>query len=143
MAEPKTKPTAISVEEFLNSIPDPVRRADCITLAKLMKKLTRSEPKMWSASIVGFGDMIYHNSQGKGMDWFVTGFSPRKNALTLYLGFLDEGLLAKLGKHSRGVGCLYVKNLAEVDRKVLAELVAEAASKMKVFMAERARGAAK
>src|ERR1051325_3728832 len=105
MAEPKTKPTAASVKEFLNQIPDKERRADCFAIAKIMEEITGSKPKMWGPSIVGFGSYHYKYASGREGDWPVTGFSPRKKDLTLYLmmGFEKyPELMEKLGKHGTG-----------------------------------------
>jgi hypothetical protein len=126
MAELKTKPTRVSVKSFLEKIPDEHRRKDCRTLVTILKQATRSEPKMWGPSIVGFGDYRCRYPSGRELDWFHAGFSPRKQALTLYLtgGFAGrEKLLTKLGKFKTGGGCLYVKQLADVDLAVLKELV--------------------
>jgi hypothetical protein len=136
MAELKTKPTDSSVEEFLNAIVGEERRADCRTLVKMMKRATRAEPRMWGPSIVGFGDFHYKYDSGREGDWFLAGFSPRKQDLTLYLmgGLMDkQPLLEKLGKHKRGKGCLYLKKLADTDVKVLAALVDESVRKLKAF----------
>jgi hypothetical protein len=128
MAELKTKPTKASVAAFLNGV-DADRRADCRALVRMMSDATGAKPKMWGSSIVGFGNHRYEYDSGRGGDWFMTGFSPRKRDLTLYLmpgvqRYPD--LLAKLGKHSTGVGCLYIKRLADVDAAVLKELLARA-----------------
>ena len=85
MAELKTKPTTVSVSKFLESVPDASKRRDCKALIQLMKKATKSQPKMWGPSIVGFGDYHYKYETGREADWFRAGFSPRKNALTLYI----------------------------------------------------------
>ena len=122
----KTAPRAASVEAFLKQVPDEARRADCLALVKLMKKVTRADPKMWGPSIVGFGSYHYKYESGREGDWFLTGFSPRKQDLTLYImaGFIEyEALLAKLGKHKHGKSCLYVKRLADLDMRVLEKLV--------------------
>ena len=126
MAELKTKPTDQSVESFLNSISDDQRREDCFTVLELMKRVTQTEPQMWGSSIVGFGSYHYKYASGREGDAILTGFSPRKQNLTLYImaGFdqYDE-LLKKLGKHSVGKSCLYIKRLADVDLPTLEELV--------------------
>jgi hypothetical protein len=127
MAELKTKKTNASVATFLKGV-DKSRRADCEALVKLMKQATKAEPVMWGPSIVGFGDLRYKGASGES-DWFVTGFSPRKRDLTLYLmpGVQRyPELLAKLGRHSTGKSCLYIKQLADVDMAVLKELVTTA-----------------
>jgi hypothetical protein len=127
MAELKTKPTAASVEAFLDAIADEGRRRDCRTILKIMKRATGSPPKMWGKSIVGFGSYHYRYATGREGDWFVVGFSPRKQDLTLYLmgaGFTGYGaLLKKLGQHKTGRACLYLKRLADVDLDALRELV--------------------
>ena len=128
MAELKTKKTKASVATFLKGV-DESRRSDCEALVKLMKQATKAEPIMWGPSIIGFGDLRYKGASGE-MDWFVTGFSPRKRDLTLYLmpGVQRyPELLAKLGRHSTGKSCLYIKRLADVDMAVLEELVTTAA----------------
>ena len=131
MAELKTKKTEASVAAFIAGLPDVSTRKDCKTLVGLMKAATGAKPKMWGPSIVGFGDYHYRSSSGREGDWFVMGFSPRKNALTLYLlsGLQRHAaLLAKLGKHKTGGGCLYVRRLEDVDPDVLRRLVRAAAS---------------
>ena len=134
MAELKTKKTDASVEDFLNTIKDEQTRQDCFEIAKMMKQVTRSEPKMWGASIVGFGSRRLKYASGRELDWMVTGFSPRKANITLYvLGGSEKqaALLNKLGKYTTGKGCLYIKKLKDVDTKVLKELVNESVKKMK------------
>ena len=126
MAELKTKLNNASVDKFLNTLKDEQKRADCYRILEIMKKVTKAEPKMWGTSIVGFGNYHYKYASGREGDWFTTGFSPRKQNLTLYVmgGFHGyEELLKKLGKHSLGGGCLYIKKLEDVDTKVLKELV--------------------
>lgn len=133
-AELKTKVNAASVETFLNSVTDEQKREDCFEILKLMQGVTKEPPKMWGASIVGFGSYHYKGASGREGDWFLTGFSPRKQNLTLYLmgGFdLHEDLLKKLGKFTTSVGCLYIKKLADVDKKILKELVTESVKTMK------------
>ena len=133
MAELKTKPTSASVSAFLDSV-DEARRADCKTLVKILKGATGSSPKMWGPSIIGFGDHAYRNAAGKAMPWFVAGFSPRKRDLTLYIMPGVERYpeyLAKLGPHSTGKSCLYIKRLADVDVKVLEQLVAAAVKRVR------------
>ena len=134
MAEAKTKPTKQSVEKFIKSIPDPQMREDCSTIAKLMQQATRAEPQMWGSSIVGFGIMQYKYASGREGEWPIIGFSPRKQNLTLYIsaGFQDPDLLKKLGKHSLGKGCLYIKRLSDVDLPTLKKVIQTAAKKKKV-----------
>jgi hypothetical protein len=132
MAELKTKPTGASVSEFLDKIPDEQRRRDCAEVVKIMKRLTKSPPRMWGSSIVGFGSRQLKYPSGRELDWFVMGFSPRKTDLTFYLplpGGFDKNkpLMGKLGKYKTGKYCLYVKRLADVDVKVLTSLIERAA----------------
>jgi hypothetical protein len=125
-ADLKTKKTAASVPDFIESIPDEEKRKDCRRLLTLMKKATRADPKMWGASVVGFGDYHYKYESGRENDWFVTGFSPRKQNLTLYFMTGTErykDILGRLGKHKTGKGCLYIKSLDDVDQDVLTELI--------------------
>ena len=130
MAENKTKPTKVSVAGFLAAIPDAARRADAEVLVRMMRKATGKPPKMWGPSIIGFGSYHYIYDSGREGDMPVVGFSPRKPAHVLYVragsGHLDT-LLPKLGKHTTGKGCLYIKKLADVDLKVLEQLIEKAA----------------
>jgi hypothetical protein len=133
MAELKTKVNDASVEEFLKGIDDKTKRDDAFQILEMMKKVTKSEPKMWGTSIVGFGDYHYKYESGREGDYFLTGFSPRKQNLTLYItgGFEEHGeLLDKLGKYTLGKGCLYIKKLEDVDTNVLGELVERSVKKM-------------
>ena len=133
-AELKTKVNDVSVEGFLNSVADEQKREDCFEILKLMKQVTKETPRMWGSSIVGFGSYHYVGKSGREGDWMLTGFSPRKQNLTLYLmgGFDSEkDLLKKLGKYKTSVGCLYIKKLEDVDKKVLKELVIASVKKMK------------
>lgn len=126
MAENKTQRTEASVAAFLAAIPDPQRQRDAKALAALIRKATGEKPAMWGSSIVGYGQMTYHGSNGRAVDWFPVGFSPRKAALVLYLmGGLEANahLLAKLGRHKVGGGCLYLPRLDEVDTKTLIRLI--------------------
>jgi len=134
MAELKTKPSERSLESFLRGVEDAERREDCHTILKLMKKITRQEPKVWGDSIVGFGTYHYKYESGREGDWFVTGFSPRKQNLTIYImPGLDahKDALKKLGKHKAGRGCLYIKRLADIDQSVLSEMIKTSVAKMK------------
>ena len=134
MTELKTKVNDASVTKFLNSIEDESTRKDCLEIMKLMKQVTKEEPRMWGASIVGFGSYHYKGASGREGDWMLTGFSPRKQNLTLYIiaGFdKHANLLKKLGKHSTSKGCLYIKKLADVDMKLLKELVSDSVQTMK------------
>lgn len=126
MAELKTKPNEQSVTAFLQAVPDERKREDSFAILELMKEVTGQEPKMWGDSIVGFGNYHYKYATGREGDWFVTGFSPRKQNLTLYImsGFDEyEALLTQLGKYKTGNACLYINKLADVDREVLKELI--------------------
>ncbi|MDH3496741.1 MAG: DUF1801 domain-containing protein [Gemmatimonadota bacterium] len=126
MATLKTTPTTASVTAFLDALKDETRRKDCRTLVRMMKQATKAQPKMWGPSIVGFGTYHYRYDSGREGDWFLTGFSPRKQALTLYImaGFSRyDALLEKLGTHKTGRSCLYVKKLADVDLAVLQRLI--------------------
>ena len=128
MSDPKTKKTAASVPAFLNTVEDDQRRKDCKTIAKMMQEATGEKPQMWGANMIGFGSYRYKYASGREGDWFVTGFSPRKANLSLYLmaGFSGfEKLLAKLGKHKTGKACLYIKKLDDIDETVLRKLIKE------------------
>ena len=125
-AELKTKKNEASVEDFIDAIQDETLREDCLEIAKLMKQVTKSDGKMWGSSIIGFGEQHLVYASGRELDWMLIGFSPRKQNITLYLpGALEnyKNLLDNLGKHTTGKGCLYIKKLADVDKKVLKELV--------------------
>lgn len=127
MAEPKTRPTGIPIADFLNAIPDEQVRQDCWTIAEMMQAAAQAPGQMWGTSIVGFGQYRVVDARGKGSDWMQIGFSPRKQAITLYLwmGGMEhsEETLAKLGKYTRGKGCLYIKRLSDVDLTTLKEMV--------------------
>lgn len=126
MAELKTKPHDADVEAFLAAVPDAQKRSDSLVLLDLFRTVTGAPAKMWGTAIVGFGDYHYAYASGREGDWFVTGFSPRKQNLTLYcIGSYEPhaALLARLGKHKLGKGCLYINRLKDVDLDVLRELV--------------------
>ena len=126
MAELKTKQTDQSVQKFLNDIPDPAKRKDCKTVAAMMSEISGYKPKMWGPSIVGFGSYHYKYASGQEGDWPLICFSPRKQNLTLYVlsGSDDENeLLRKLGKHTTGKSCLYIKQLSDVDLPTLKSLI--------------------
>ncbi|MCE9521179.1 MAG: DUF1801 domain-containing protein [Alphaproteobacteria bacterium] len=134
MAESKTKPTKIDVGALLRKIADEEKRNDCAKLVDIMQKASKSPPVMWGTSIVGFGSYTYKYESGREGDWPIVGFSPRKQNLTLYImpGFEDYGeLLKKLGKHSTGKSCLYVKRLADIDLGVLKTIVTRSVAAMK------------
>ena len=128
MAELKTRPNDQSVEYFLNQIGDENRRSDCLKILQLMQEITKSPPQMWGDSIIGFGTYHYKYRSGREGDWFLTGFSPRKQSLTLYImsGFRRyQELMEKLGKYKTGKACLYINKLEDIDLKVLRKLITE------------------
>jgi len=134
LAELKTKENEGDVKAFLNGVTDERKRQDSFAILQLMQAVTQTEPKMWGDSIVGFGHYHYKYESGREGDWFLTGFSPRKQNLTLYImaGFdhYDE-LMARLGKHKTGKSCLYINKLADIDTAVLQELIAQSVAHMK------------
>jgi hypothetical protein len=127
LAEIKTKQTNSSVEDFIASVPDEQKRKDSLVLLKLMEKATKEKPKMWGASMIGFGNLRYKSpATGREVEWFKIGFSPRKANLSLYLTMNIQAhtdALKKLGKHKAGAGCLYINKLEDVDMKVLEEMI--------------------
>ena len=126
MAEAKTKPTNESVKDFLNRVPDAEKREDCFTVLKMMEEITGDKPKMWGPSIVGFGNWSYKYASGHSGAWPIAAFSPRKKDLTLYLmmGFEKHTeLMEKLGKHSTGKSCLYIKRLSDIHLPTLKKLI--------------------
>lgn len=132
MAELKTKANAASVEAFLNSVADERKRGDAFVLLAMMQEISGEEAKMWGDRIVGFGSYHYKYASGREGDWPILAFSPRKQNLTLYFmpGFEHQGeLLAKLGKHTTGVSCLYIKKLADVDLPTLRQMIERAVNR--------------
>lgn len=126
MSELKTKVNDGDVEEYLNSVEPEKKRQDSFTIMELMKEVTGEEPKMWGSSIVGFGSYHYKGKSGREGDWFLTGFAPRKQSLTLYImaGFEQyEELMMDFGKYTTGKGCLYIKKFGDVDETKLRKLV--------------------
>ena len=125
MAELKKKPTTLSPRTFINQVESEQRRKDCRELAALMQDITGQPPKMWGSSIVGFGTQRCTYANGREAEWMLTAFSPRKQNITLYLGHLDkqQELLKKLGTHSCGKGCVYIKRLSDVHMPTLTKLV--------------------
>ena len=126
MAELKTAPTDQSVATFLEAVSDAGKREDCKTLVQLMGDITQEPPLMWGDSIVGFGSYHYRYASGREGDWFLAGFSPRKQNLTIYIvsGFSHfPTLMEKLGKYKISKSCLYVKRLSDIDQTVLKELI--------------------
>ena len=138
-AELKTKATEVGVADFIAALPEPARRDDAAALDALYRKVTGLEPKMWGPSIIGYGSYDYKYESGREGTFCRAGFSPRKGAQTLYvLGGLAESapvaaLLGKLGKHTTGKGCLYIKKLADVDVAVVEQLVALSWERMKAL----------
>lgn len=127
MAENKTKPTAASVEDFINAIENPRRRADALVSLAIYKEVTGLQPVMWGPSIIGFGSIHYVYETGREGDMPAAGFSPRKANMTFYVGDNFEGaqaLYARLGKHKKSVACLYINKLDDVDLDVLREIIA-------------------
>lgn len=131
LAEVKTKENEASVEDFINAVADEQKRKDSFQLVKMMEKATKEKPKMWGASLIGFGKMRYKSpTTGREVDWLKIGFSPRKANLSLYLTInikSKAAFLEKLGKHKTGVGCLYINKLEDVDMKVLEKMINESA----------------
>jgi hypothetical protein len=128
MAENKTKPTAASVSEFIGKISDPTQQRDAKTLVKWMEQLSGEKAKLWGPSIIGVGSYHYKYDSGREGDMPIVAFAPRKSATVLYslLGSRgSEALLARLGKHTSGKGCVYIKKLADVDAQVLKDLMAK------------------
>jgi hypothetical protein len=142
MAELKTKPTNVSVKDFLNQIPDKERRDDCFAVAKIMEEITGDKPKMWGPSIVGFGTFRYKYASGREGDWMITGFSPRKKDLTLYLmmGFKKHpDLMKQLGKHSTSKSCLYIKRLSDIHVPTLKKLIKSSVKDLKNYAASKSK----
>ncbi len=126
MAELKTQKNNASVVAFLNRVENEKRKKDAFTLLELMKKITKSEPSMWGTSIIGFGDYHYKYASGREGDWFITGFSPRKQSMSLYImsGFGKyQEILSKLGKYKTSVSCLYINKLDDINMDILHELI--------------------
>ena len=127
LVEIKTKPTAASVEDFINNVPDEQKRKDSFVILEMMKKATGEQPKLWSNSLIGFGNKRYKSpATGREVDWMLIGFSPRKANLSLYLTMnvnVHAAALKKLGKHKTGVGCLYINKLEDIDLNVLKSMI--------------------
>ncbi|MHA1989918.1 MAG: DUF1801 domain-containing protein [Candidatus Hodarchaeales archaeon] len=138
MSELKTKKNDQSVDDFLKKGPDTSRREDCYEILQLMKDITKIEPRMWGDSIIGFGDYKYKNKSRQENEWFLIGFSPRKQNLTLYLmsGFSRfDDLMKDLGKYKTGKSCLYIKQLSDVNKDVLKEIATESVKFIKEHIA--------
>jgi hypothetical protein len=126
MAELKTKKTELSVEAFLDTITDEQKRKDAFAILAMMEKATKSKAKMWGSAIIGFGDHVLKYESGRELQWFIMGFSPRKQNFALYITNAvskNETLLKKLGKHKTGKGCLYINKLEEIDTGILKEII--------------------
>ncbi|MDX1508523.1 MAG: DUF1801 domain-containing protein [Woeseiaceae bacterium] len=133
MAELKTKPTQASVASFIDAVEDREQRADTKKICAMMRKATGKRAKMWGSSIIGFGTYEYSNTAGKQFEWPLTGVSPRKQALSVYImpGFSRfQPLMKKLGKYKTGKSCLYIKRLSDVDEGVLQELIDASVKRM-------------
>lgn len=133
MAENKTKATAVDPHDFISQVDDEQKRKDSKELVQLMSKVTGKPPKMWGPSIVGFDKYHYKYESGREGEICLTGFSPRKPNLVLYLGpgLEDKELMSRLGKHKTGKGCLYIRKLDDIDRKVLKEIVVKSVTEMR------------
>jgi hypothetical protein len=140
MAELKTKPTAVSVDAFIAAIADEARRADCLTLVDLMRKVTKQEPTMWGPSIIGFGSIHYRYDTGHEGDTCLLGFASRKPDITIYLNaamMVVCDAIRSLGKCKASKGCLYIRRLADVDLAALRRLLTTAAAHNKKWAAAR------
>lgn len=142
MAEIKTKKNDASVAEFLASVKDPVQREDSLLLLEMMKKASKEEPRMWGASLIGFGSWTVKSpNSGREVEWLRIGFSPRKEAISVYISGDIEAQhgaeLKKLGKHKTGKGCLYIKRLSDVDLKVLKAMIAASLKRKDFFEAKK------
>lgn len=127
--EIKTRPTRASVEEFLGGVADEGRRAEAFKVLEMFKRVTGEEAVMWGEAIVGFGSQPIRYADGRELDWPMAGFSPRKQNMTLYVmngSPRQPGLLEKLGPHSTGKSCLYIRRLSDVDEKVLEKVIEDA-----------------
>lgn len=133
MAEPKTRPTKASVTDFIDQIADENRRADCRTIIAMMRKITGAKPVMWGENIVGFGSQNLKYANGSELEWPITAFSPRKQSLVLYVitGNEKPEMMKRLGKHTTGKVCLYIKRLSDVDLNVLEELATQSVKEIK------------
>jgi hypothetical protein len=134
MAELKTKPTAASVTAFLAAVDDPQKRKDAKTIAAMMRRATGARAKMWGSSIVGYGSYHYVYASGRSGDWLLTGYSPRKQNMTIYIlsGFKElESLMKRLGTYKTGKSCLYIKRLSDVDEAVLEQLITRSVALMR------------
>ncbi|MFZ1573371.1 MAG: DUF1801 domain-containing protein [Candidatus Kapaibacterium sp.] len=134
MAELKTKVTNVKVDDFIDSIDNLTLRMDCKLLLKMMKNVTKSKPKMWGESIIGFGDYQYEYSTGRKGDWFLMGFSPRKTNISIYImgrGKIPDEQFHNLGKIKMGKGCLYIKKMEDINQKLLNDILVLSQIEMK------------
>lgn len=136
MVELKTKPNNASIDEFLATIKNEQKRADSYQIIELMQLITKAEPKMWGGSIIGFGDYHYKYASGREGNWFLTGFSPRKQNFSIYLMSCDNEndfpeLFSKLGKYKTGKSCLYLNKLADIDINILEQLIRQSITELK------------
>lgn len=141
MSDLKTKVTEASVKDYIDALKDEQQKKDCKELLKMMKSITKAKPKLWSHGAIGFGTYTYKGASGRTGEWYTTGFSPRKQNISIMLvsGFgHNKDLLEKLGKHKTGGGCLYVKKLEDIDKKVLEQLIRRNIKKMAEL--QKARG---
>ena len=137
MTELKTKKNNASVETFINAIAEEQKRKDALAIIQIMKQVTKMEPKMWGSSIIGFGDYHYKYASGREGDWFITGFSPRKQNMTLYFSgglHVLSAPLKNLGKYKTGKGCLYFNKLGDIDTALLKEMIKQNAVQMKKLL---------
>jgi len=134
MTELKTKPNEQNVDDFIKKVENPTKRDDSFEILKIMKEVTKQDPVMWGDSIVGFGSYHYKYASGREGDWLLTGFSPRKQNLTIYImsGFEKyDDILKNLGKFKTGKSCLYIKKLEDIDIDKLKELIIKSVKYMK------------
>lgn len=135
MGELKTKATSMSVPAFIKTLPEREKRSDCLALLKIFKAATGEKPKLWGDAIIGFGKYHYKSERStQEGDWPLTGFSPRKQNLTIYImpGFKEYGdILKNLGKHKTSVSCLYVKRLSDINAKLLEKLIKKSVKEMR------------
>ena len=136
VANNKTRPTSLSVEDFINNVKDEQKRKDSLVILEMMKKASGEPPKMWGSTLIGFGQVrLKSPATGREVDWIRIGFSPRKANLSLYItggAKRHEAALKKLGKHKTGVGCIYINKLEDIDLNVLKKIV-DASLKMDYF----------
>lgn len=128
MADNKTKVNNASVKAYLEQVDSETQKKEAYEILEMMKRITKQKPKMWGDALIGFDNYHYKYASGREGDWFITGFSPRKGKMSIYLlpTLLESSpLMEKLGKHKKGKGCLYVKTLDDIDKKVLEKLIKE------------------